>query len=168
LHSWHDIFYFPKILEQPRRIWENPHVQITSKFLCRNPQSLAKFQIQLKFEINFPFEIFLGSSPSLPAPARSSPQAATSPLGPAGLRHLGVFAKRRLLFGFVHSGSYAFSLSCRYHAGPTHQLFLLLPSAPLSRPCRCGFPLDHPRRPAWSLEMLDQGSNSPAIPPPPP
>jgi hypothetical protein len=159
-------FIFQKSLSSLEEFGKNPRVQITSKFLCRNPQSLAKFQIQLKFEINFPFEIFLGSSPSLPAPARSSPQAATSPLGPVGLRRLGVFAKRRLLFGFVHSGSYAFSLSCRCHAGPTHQLFLLLPSAPLSRPCRCGFPLDHPCRPAWSLEMLDQGSNSPAIPPP--
>jgi hypothetical protein len=45
---------------------------------------------------------------------------------------------------------------------PPASFVSLAPSMPLSPPTAPS----HPRRPAWSLEMLDQGSNSPAINPP--
>jgi hypothetical protein len=49
-------------------------------------------------------------------------QAASSPLGPLGPSRVGVFAERRILFNFAHSGRDAFSLSRHCHVGPACQL----------------------------------------------
>jgi hypothetical protein len=62
------------------------------------------------------------SGPAPPAPARYTPQAAGSPLGPLGPSHVGVFAERRILFELAHSDRDAFSLSRHCHVGPASQL----------------------------------------------
>jgi hypothetical protein len=58
------------------------------------------------------------------------PQAAThalSPLGPFGPSRVGVFAERRILFDYAHSGRDTFSLSRHCHVGPACQLHPLPP-----------------------------------------
>jgi hypothetical protein len=49
--------YFLKILEDPRRIEENPHIKSHPKSPCATLQSLAKFQNALEIENYFLLEI---------------------------------------------------------------------------------------------------------------
>jgi hypothetical protein len=84
-------------------------------------------------------------------PIRSlCPQAAARALGPLGPSHVGVFAERRILFDFAHSGRDAFSLSRHCHVGPACQLHPL-PPPPADR-CHSSPPAT-PHRPASNLEM---------------
>jgi hypothetical protein len=78
------------------------------------------------------------------------PQAAARALIPLGPSRVGVFAKRRILFDFAHSGRDTFSLSRHCHVGPTCQLHPL-PPPPADR-CH-SLPPATPRRPASNLEM---------------
>jgi hypothetical protein len=81
------------------------------------------------------------------------PQAAArvlGPLGPLDPSHIGVFAERRILLDFAHSGRDTFSLSRHCHVGPACQLHPLPP--PLADHCHSS-PLAIPRRPASNLEV---------------
>jgi hypothetical protein len=64
------------------------------------------------------------SQPSQPpAPSPFLPQAMRACSAHPGLRGIGIFAKRRLLFKFAQLGDDAFSL-CHRQAGPNRQLHL--------------------------------------------
>jgi hypothetical protein len=78
------------------------------------------------------------------------PQATAHVLGPLGPSRVGIFAERRILFDFAHSGKDTFSLSHHYHVGIACQ-FHPLPPPPADR-CHSS-PLATPRRPASNLEM---------------
>jgi hypothetical protein len=81
-------------------------------------------------------------------PIRSlRPQAVACVLGPS---HVGVFAERRILFDFAHSGRDTFSLLRHCHVGPACQLHPL-PPPPADR-CHSSPPAT-PHRPASNLEM---------------
>jgi hypothetical protein len=81
------------------------------------------------------------------------PQAAAralGPLDPLDPSRVGVFAERRILFNFAHSGRDTFSLSRHYRVGPACQLHPLPP--PSADRCHSSPPAT-PRRPASNPEM---------------
>jgi hypothetical protein len=91
------------------------------------------------------------------------PQAAAralGPLGPLGPSRVCVFAKRRILFDFAHSGRDTFSLSRHCHVGPA-RLPAPSPSSPAGRP----LPLvasDHPAPPGIQPRDAKRGHHSTA------
>jgi hypothetical protein len=96
-----------------------------SKFLINLLVQISKALVYSKIYFLFKKEFsldFAPSGPAPPTPTRYAPQAAGSPLGPLGPSHIGVFAERRILFDFAHSGRDAFSLSHHCHVGSACQL----------------------------------------------
>jgi hypothetical protein len=89
--------------------------------LVQISKALVYSKIQFLFEKKFSSD-FGPSGPAPPTPARYAPQAADSPLGPLGPSRVGIFAERRILFDFAHSGRDAFSLARHCHVGPACQL----------------------------------------------
>jgi hypothetical protein len=93
--------------------WKNPHVQIPSKSLEQFLQVLPKFQIQLKFEINFSFESFVWfglTGPALLVSTHPSPQVTASRAGPSGPCANSAPAEMCFPFWFALSKLVAFSL----------------------------------------------------------
>jgi hypothetical protein len=78
------------------------------------------------------------------------PQAAARALSPLGPSRVEVFAERRILFDFAHSGRDTFSLSRHYHVGPACQLHPLPP--PSADRCH-SLPPATPHHPASNLKM---------------
>jgi hypothetical protein len=160
-------YIFLKSLRSLEEFRKNPHAKIPPKSPSTISQSPAIIKNQILFGKEFSFAfgpIGLVARPASqpsqpPAPSPFLPQAACARSAHPGLRGIGVFAKRRLLFKFAQPGDDAFSL-CHRQAGPTiSSIFHLAPADPGHAAASLG----HPAPPSLYLEMPSQGVNSPAL-----
>jgi hypothetical protein len=90
-----------------------------SKFLLNLLVQIFKALIYSKIQFLFEKEFSSDFGPASPTLASYALQAIGSPLGPS---RVGVFAERRILFDFTHSGRDAFSISRHCHVGPACHL----------------------------------------------
>jgi hypothetical protein len=124
-------YIFLKSLRSLEEFRKNPHAKIPPK----SPSTISQSPAIIKKSKFIWKRIFLRIRPNRPSgqPARPASQP-SQPLAPSpflplaaracsthpGLRGIGVFAKRRLLFKFAQPGDDAFSL-CHRQAGPNRQ-----------------------------------------------